>query len=61
MQERITLRNRTQYHIGAVTYDVTACFNENREPLKDIVRKLLLNDIHKSQPRKFASYAEKEV
>jgi len=47
MGEIVTFPRNVQYKIGNVIYDVTVHFDENGETLKDKIKNLLIEEIHK--------------
>lgn len=61
MQDRIDLQKDKRYRVGSVTYEVTACFDDGQEPLHDIVRRLLIEDIRADPGQKVASNITVEV
>ena len=61
MQDRVDLQRENRYRVGSVTYEVAACFDDGQEPLHDIVRRLLLDDIHRDPGRKFAGNTDSKV
>ena len=46
----IPFKEHTKYKIGAVTYDVTAHFYDDKETLKSKIISLLKNDARKTEP-----------
>ena len=46
---------KSKYKIGAVTYEVTAVFNEHEANLKDKLQRVLVDEIQKNPINMFAS------
>ena len=55
MSDKVDLTRTTQYQIGTITYQVSACFQESGATLKDLMLKLLRDEIRQNPVCNLAS------